>query len=155
MRVLVIGSSASARADLSRIDRKDYQLIIGVNQAANEFGPVDVHITLHPEEFAKCKAAHLVSYKPWPLVDEVFDWRWPSLKANSGSSGLYAVKYALQRKATHVTLAGVSMDEQPHFDGRPFKMWNNYRPAWKANLPALKGKVFSLSGWTAQLLGEP
>lgn len=156
MRVLIIGSSASVRADLGRIQRSDFDSVIGVNQAAIEFGPVDFHITLHPDQFAYRKAGRMVSYRNELGVDEVFDWRWPQIKNNSGSSGLYAVKYALDRlNADYIVLAGIGMDESPHFDGRPWKDFSRYRKAWPAVLPAIKGKVYSLSGWTAKLLGEP
>lgn len=158
MRVLVIGSGANVAAELATVDRASFDKVIGVNRAAIHFGPVDIHCSLHPREYSPIKAAYLVSHEKQRGVDEVFPclW-WPG--GNSGSSGLYAVKYALEKLgATAVVLAGVGMDEGPHFyNPSAWHQAKRFQRTWAAVAPLLRGKVTSLGGWTAELLngGNP
>lgn len=153
MRVLVIGSGDTVRDDLAQVDRSDFDLVIGVNAAALEFGPVDVHVSLHPEKYAEVKAAYMVANRPYKGVDAHMQSRW-FMDGDSGSSGLFAVKYAIQKRgATYVLLAGVPMDVAPHFN-RPedWEAAKIFQKTWLRVLPQIKGTVFSLSGWTAELL---
>lgn len=114
LNVLVIGSGANVEDELAQINRNDFDKIIGVNRAAILYGPVDYHCSLHPREYAPIKKARLISHKWCKGVDEVFPCEWRN-GGNSGSSGLFAVKYALERlKADHITLVGVGMDAEPH-----------------------------------------
>ncbi len=153
MRVLVIGSGHNVENELAQINRDDFDVIIGVNRAAILYGPVDYHLTLHPRDFASLKVAHMVSHIKLKGVNEQFDCLW-RIGANSGSSGLYAAKYALEKLgADEIILAGVGMDETPHIYN-PSK-WHDakkYQQTWIEVAPQLRGKVKSLGGWTAQLL---
>lgn len=153
MRVLVIGSAASVAAELATIDRSAFDKVIGVNRAAIEFGPVDIHCSLHPKEYASIKAGYMVSHEKQRGVDEVFPCLW-SIGGTSGSSGLYAVKYALERlDATEIILAGVGMDEGPHFyNPSKWHQANRFQKTWIEVAPRLRGTVKSLGGWTARLL---
>lgn len=162
MRVLVIGAGKAVKEELARVDRADFDKVLSVNRAALLFAPVDVHLSLHPQEWAQRKVAWFVSFcgyrkagKEW--VDEIFDYQWPEYPANSGSSGLYAVKYAMERLgAAEVVLAGVGMDTTPHvYDNRAWKQAERFRHTWEKVAPRLTGRVTSLGGWTAQLLGQP
>lgn len=71
-------------------------------------------------------------------------------------SGLIGVVVALQQ-AKHVVLAGIPLEpERGQFD-TPAR-WDealNHRKHWQKRLPELQDKVFSMSGWTQQLLGAP
>lgn len=152
-RALVIGSGDRVAAELRRVNRDDFDVVIGVNAAGVAFGPVDYHVTLHPETYAKQKAGTLVSHKKREGVDIVTDHHMRK-GGKSGSSGLFGVKFALiDLGCSEVTIAGIGLDFAPHFN-RP-DIWNSakgFRQAWVEALPQLKGKVTSLGGWTAELL---
>jgi len=88
-------------------------------------------------------------------------------QTHSGSSGLFAVKVALEELGFgRVILCGVPMMPTPHFfkssqdhalDNGEYG-WRDaesYRQGWLEALPAMKGRVFSMSGWTKELLGAP
>lgn len=158
MRVLVIGSGVAVRSELAMVNRADFDTVIGVNRAAVEFRPVDIHCSLHPRDFAPIKAAYMVSHADYRGVDEIFDCLW-RVGGTSGSSGLYAVKYALERLgADHIVLAGVGMDEGPHFyNPSKWHQATRFQREWVHVLPKIRGKVTSLGGWTAELLngGQP
>lgn len=79
-------------------------------------------------------------------------------QSQSGSSGLFAVKVALMDLGyDRAILCGVPMlKASVNFNGDD--AWSDavdYRRAWNQSLNALKGKVFSMSGWTKDLLGYP
>lgn len=154
MKVLVIGSAQCVEDDLAQVDREDFDIVIGVNEAAYHYGPVDYHVTLHPEKFAKTKQARMVANKKHRGVDEVLSSLWDRKGGNSGSSGLFAVKFSIEKlKARKVVLAGVPIVPIPHFnDDQDWIGAVNFRGAWIDALPQIKGKVTSLSGWTAELL---
>lgn len=156
MRVLVIGAGESVKAELAMVDRSSFDRVIGVNRAAIELGPVDVHVSLHPREFAQIKAGYFVSHEKHRGVDEVFKCEW-RIGGNSGSSGLYAVKYALERLgADEIILAGVGMDSGPHYYTKSdWPQALKFQRTWIEVAPQLRGKVKSLGGWTAQLLNGP
>lgn len=152
MRALVIGSGDRVAAELRKVRREDFDVVIGVNAAAIHHGPVDYHVTLHPAEYGPKKAATLVSHKKSPGVDIVTPYAFRQ-HGKSGSSGLFGVKYALiDLGADEVVIAGIGMDFAPHFN-RP-DLWRpqGFRGAWIEALSHLRGKVTSLGGWTAELL---
>lgn len=153
MKALVIGSGHTVKGDLSRINREDFDLVLGVNAAALAFGPVDVHVSLHPEKYAAEKAAYMVANRPYKNVDAWMSSLWHP-GGDSGSSSLFAVKYAIHKRgASEVWLAGVPMEVAPHFN-RPadWEAAKKFQKTWIKVLPHIQGKVFSLSGWTAELL---
>ena len=85
----------------------------------------------------------------FPLVDKVVpDW--------GGSSGLFAVKIALDLGYEDIILAGIPMEaEAGHFFNK--QQWaecNRYRAAW-VKRPWLSKFVRSCSGWTREILGAP
>jgi hypothetical protein len=87
----------------------------------------------------------------------VLDYRWPGMTL-SGSSGLFAVKAALEvLGADRVVLAGVPMStDQRHFNkGEPWAKGAPYLDAWRIALPFIRDRVRSLSGFTRDLLGAP
>lgn len=157
MRCLIIGCGQPVESELARINRADFDVVIGVNKAAIRYGPVDYHVSLHPNMYLKHKQATFVSFTQIPGVDIVLDYLWPHAGGNSGSSGLFAVKFALERlHADQVVLAGVGMDTAPHvYNNQPWKQAERFRHTWETVASRLTGKVTSLGGWTAQLLGQP
>ena len=152
--VLIIGSGHNVERELAAVDRASFGSVIGVNRAALMYGPVDYHVTLHPEIYTKPgkKAAHMVSWRRVQGVDEILDFRWPGCQT-SGSSGLYAVKYALDvLKAEHVTLAGIGLDGPHIYTRHDWAQAEQFRRTWRKVLPKIKGRVTSLGGWTKELL---
>jgi len=75
----------------------------------------------------------------------------------SGSSGLYAVKLALEAGADKVVLAGVPMSaEAAHFfSPEPWQEVGGFIDAWSIVHPRLQHTVRSMSGWTRERLGAP
>ena len=130
-------------------------------------------ITLHPEYMTRYRAERTKINLPdsfeivGPLIDELglhwehpcdrrVSYRWPNM-TSSGSSGLFAVKVALDDGHDRVVLAGVPMER----DGNHFargKTWTQrdcFADAWTQMASKIKPNVRSLSGWTQQLLGAP
>lgn len=152
MHILCIGSGPTTAADIASA-AGPFDRVIATNCAATRHR-ADIQISLHPHKFAREKSAPwFVSFHQIPGVDEVFPWTWHGLD-RAGSSGLFAVGYALCRlNASHVTLAGIGLDVAPHEWGGPdWIAAMKFRQTWCAALPLLKGRVTSMSGWTRQLL---
>lgn len=75
-------------------------------------------------------------------------------------SGLLATLFALNfMKAERVFICGIPLDNQGKFYEDPevgSQVWqDNIFEAWQQNEPAMRGKVYSMSGKTRDLLGEP
>lgn len=152
MRALVIGSGDRVAAELRKVDRESFDVVIGVNAAAIDYGPVDYHVTLHPEQYAPKKAATLVTHKKAKGADIITPYAFRK-HGKSGSSGLFGVKFALiDLGADEVVLAGVGMDFAPHYNRPDIWKPKGFRTAWVEALPEMQGKVTSLGGWTAELL---
>lgn len=89
------------------------------------------------------------AYKPGRGVDRsTSDW--------GGSTGLFTVKVLLEEGFTRIVLAGVPLTQDPHYyDDRPWAEAKNFRSRWLRNIEAISPYVRSMSGWTAEILGEP
>lgn len=130
-------------------------------------------ITLHPEYMDNYRAQRRERGLPdcyeiiAPPINEVgthwqhpadrrVSYRWPGM-SSSGSSGLYAAKVALDDGCDGVVLAGIPMiREGNHFTrGKPWVQRDCFMDGWAQALPVIKGKVRSISGWTAETLGVP
>jgi hypothetical protein len=162
-RILIIGSGPNAAEEVERArttasgNRRFWDITVGVNYAAERYGPVDVQCTIHPKLFAGNRklAPYLVSTVGVRGCDEILHWNWPGCD-NSGSGGLYAVKWALNQDPDQVVLAGVGIDLAPHDTGG--RVWEDaarFRPTWEYVKPQLEGVVTSMGGWTRELLGAP
>lgn len=171
MHALVLGGAArvydDAREAQALMDQAGLEF--GAVVACNEIGirwPAITHwVTLHPEKFgiwqnARAAAglpADYVTVVPWdtsaqpaPRINhKLSDW--------AGSSGLYAVKVALElAHATHVIVAGVPMTHTPHFNDE--KAWGYaeaYRQGWTIWRRNYERRTRSMSGWTMQQVGAP
>ena len=171
MVTLVIGGGQMTWLEVAEI-LKTYWVdrVVVVNTAIVDYsGRIDAAVTLHPSKLdhwlRRRLSPHpidkLVSFKnhdgtiKYPVTDVVPYLWWGMTK--SGSSGLYAVKVAMQLfNADKIILAGVPMDGGPHYHDP--SMWGipkDFREGWIQALPYIRGKVKSCSGWTADLLGEP
>ncbi|MGB3833799.1 MAG: hypothetical protein WA975_18260 [Mesorhizobium sp.] len=181
---LVLGSAdgvwqeiAAAQA-LTRFDA-----VVAVNDMVMFWpGPLDCAVTLHPEKMRdwldgraarrgappKRLACH-AEWKAWfkelgipetlPLPFDVVASFAFTGQSDSGSSGLFAVKVALQELGfAKAVLCGIPMSiEGAHFrtPDRPWPSAIRHRAGWEQALPHLQGRVRSMSGWTATLLGTP
>lgn len=175
-KCLVVGSAinlwddvAKAR-ELGEFDATYCVKLTGVHWPAR----FQVWCSLHPEWMDKYEAERHALNLPngyeivLPLESEVgtegkrygkrgrrLTYRWPGMNA-SGSSGLFAVKAALNDGFDRVVIAGMPMDNSNHFTrGKAWKQRDSFTAGWEQAMPHLVGKVKSLSGWTAEKLGAP
>lgn len=163
---VVLGGASGAWDELVRASAiAPVRHIFAVNDAAMHYpGRLDAFVTLHPEKLSGWLGARrtaglpepgtVIAHTAAPMVTEVVDYKWPE-QQSSGSSGLFAAKVALERTDLSVVLCGVPMDaSRAHFfNGQPWEEVNQFRAAWEQVKPRLM-RVRSMSGWTAELLGE-
>lgn len=140
-------------------------MIVACNHAARDWsGRLDHWVTMHPELFPLWLHARrrLNSPDPGQLwaarhrpVPDGLDVK--PVESWGGSSGLLCVTVALQLGAQRIVLAGVPMRKTArHYDNdQHWQEARGYWPAWERLEPRLQGKVKSMSGWTADLLGMP
>lgn len=163
---VVLGGAAGAWEELAAASRiAPVRHIFAVNDTAMHYpGHLDAFVTLHPEKLSGWLGARrtaglpepgaVIAHRSDPLVTEVVNYQWPE-QQSSGSSGLFAVKIALERTALPVVLCGVPMDAaRAHFfNGQPWTDVEQFRAAWEQVKPRL-ARVRSMSGWTAEILGR-
>ncbi len=126
-------------------------------------GRVDLGVTLHPDRtpgYLKERKAlgRNIDFEVWAHKQPhartgphstTDDWQ--------GSSGLLAVKVAIEHGFDGIVLAGVPMDPVYGHVAR-HKQWISaqiFQRGWKVHLALFKSKTRSMSGWTKDLLGEP
>lgn len=164
MLALILGGAPAVWDDLAAAQAvlgPHRPLIVACNMAGFHFGGrINAWCSLHPERRAEWAAARRgnADYR-WfvPTITagpyaEVVAERWP------GSSGLYAAQIALfELGASAAILCGVPMDsEAGHFAvPGPWATTRSYRRAFVAALPVIGGRLRSMGGWTASLLGSP
>jgi hypothetical protein len=75
----------------------------------------------------------------------------------SASSGGYAAKVALDDGFDRVVLAGVPMETgASHFTrAKPWLQRDSFTIGFEKSVPFFAGRVRSISGWTAEILGRP
>lgn len=74
-----------------------------------------------------------------------------------GSSGLLGVTVALELGYSKIILCGIPLDKEAahYFDDAPWPDAPRYRSAWTKRLSEMQGRVKSMGGYTARLLGQP
>lgn len=154
-----VWNDAAAALDLFRPD-----VTVTVNDMLGAWlGRIDLFCTLHPEKAEKWLRQRRLTganmdFETWaharkpgsPKIDHTTpDW--------GGSSGLFAVKVALECGCDRIVLAGVPMsaDGGHFFDAAPWSEANAYHKAWLTHQSEIAPYVRSMSGWTADLLGRP
>lgn len=177
-RALVIGCATGVWQEVERAKKLGtYDTVYVIKLAGVDYvdGPF-WWVTLHPDFMVEYIAlrrsfGHPDNYRVLgPLLEETapryrsvpierrMTYKWDVTKL-SGSSGLFAVKAALEDGHDKIVVAGVPMDDNLGHYRRPQKgNWTtakNYRPAWEKVIPTLLGRVKSLSGWTSDKLGCP
>ena len=89
-------------------------------------------------------------------IDRRVSYRYPGMDS-SASSGGYAAKVALDDGFDRVVLAGIPMErDAKHFTrGKPWEQRDGFTIGFKKSVPHFAGRVRSMSGWSAELLGMP
>jgi hypothetical protein len=169
VRVLVLGSGRDMLAERDKaLALFNPDRVYAVNDAGIYApGRVDVWVSIHAEDFPRRlkerrdrggnRPPRIVSCPApgiYQSVNEFRAVRWPEQR-NTGSSGLFATKVALEDGATHVVLAGMPMHPAGGHIVVPGP-WDGgtYQKTWFGVRHRLK-RVRSMSGWTAFLLGWP
>lgn len=149
-------------------------------------GKFDVWVTLHPEaiddyEAERKKLGFPGGYEIVSTLDGLvgmhkgkgknirrkLDYRWPGMNA-SASSGIFAVKVAMDDGYERIVLAGIPMDKDAgHFlpgtrtvnketvRGPQWLHRDSFMPGFEIAKKFMAGKVRSMSGHTAKVLGSP
>ncbi len=158
---LIVGSAACVYDDLRKAPETGP--VIAVNRAMLDLPVVaDIGCTLHHEitrELARGYSGRLFCGRGTDYVTDVlpvrYEWR-------NGTSGLYAVQIALHFGAKNIVLAGMPIDDSPHFNvecglARGItELIEMHRQPWKDYAIELRNAgVRSMSGWTRGLLGGP
>lgn len=134
-------------------------------------GRLDGWATLHPanmprwaEQRAKAgfpRAGRVLTHhqaRPGRIpacFDDTTEYRFPG-QTVTGSSGLFAAKVALVDLGfDRAVLCGVPMQAAPghFFDAKPWDGVASHRQGWLQAMPAIKDRIRSMSGWTAETLG--
>jgi len=169
---LALGSATCLFRDLDdALDLTEFDVVVAANEAGVAYsGRLDAWVTLHPIEMsARVDRRESRRYTPCvDIVSHLTNETHPGItrqveykfkgQRRSGSSGLFAVKYALvELGCSHVICAGIPISaELGRIDGRD--LWGNapvFRGGWLDALPHIKNQVRSMSGWTSRLLGTP
>lgn len=168
-RCLVIGGAHSVWRDVARVEAAVGGpwdgLVLAVNDILADLPRLDHVATLHPRtekgklaawEERRRENGYPMAYTAWSHAKEGADAQQTGW--SDGSSGLLAVGVALDGLGCEeVVLCGVRMDQQRnHFrDEKGWQQFNRYRRGWKRKVERMQGRVYSVSGWTADLLGRP
>lgn len=174
MLAVILGGANSVWDDLAAL--KEYRhpdVIIAINDIGSVYPhEIDVWITLHADKLPGWTGRRVASGYPGPkkfithrplYKREMSSIFYPpaSFEVNSpdwgGSSGLFAVRYALEQNYDHIVLCGVPMSPQGNhfFSDAPWMDAERYHKAWKDHFLELVPRVRSMSGWTMGLLGKP
>lgn len=170
MRIaLILGGAASVWDDVAEaLNMMTPDGTIAVNDAiAHYAGRLDIAATLHPEKMAGWRSErarrgfpaareHVGHELGQPGIDRATSYLWPEMNA-SGSSGLFAVKVAMEAGFDRIILAGVPMQAAGahFFNSAPWGEVGAFTEAWKTALPRIAPHVRSMSGATKDWLGYP
>lgn len=176
-RFLALGAGVSLFRDIdAALELSEFEGVVAANEAGVAWsGQLDSWVSLHPDQLARRierrerngypPAKEVVGYLPehrlspektYKGVTVYVPYKFPGQR-QSGSSGLFAVKRALDLGATHVVCCGIPLDTDfGRIDGQA--SWPNdriFRSGWEQASRAMSGRVRSMSGWTRRLLGAP
>ena len=141
--------------------------IVAVKDIGITYPHVDHWVTYHPERLKR----ELAQRRQLGYSDPKFIWTYDRIRLKDdlgvpikrigrkgGSSGYMGMWVGLE-VADKVVLCGIPMDpKMPHYRRPKKRGWPEaemYRKVWLDNLPLLKDRVRSMSGWTKDLLGAP
>lgn len=173
----ILGSAACVFTDYENaVKDYGYQNVILVNDMGLEFaGAAVAWATLNGEQFPRyLKQREAKGYPAIPRLftglsagdfdvvkrtaTDIVEAKFLPEQQVGGSSGLFAVKVAIADLGyERAILCGIPMTiDQAHLTDPA--LWNDapsFYAGWRQALPHIKGKVFSMSGWTKNLLGSP
>jgi hypothetical protein len=161
---LILGGANTLEADkAAALDLFTPDLIIACNHAArDEPRRVDHFVTMHPDLLPHWLGQRRAAGRPepgrlWHARHRPCPVEATPVENWGGSSGLLCVAVAYELGVGRIVLAGVPMVKTArHYDND--QHWfecAQYWPAWERWKPRMMGRVRSLSGWTANLLGLP
>lgn len=166
---LCLGAAECLDADLKAVlELCEPDFIIACNDAIPHWpGRLDAAVSLHPDHQEARRNLRMARGYPDPdewLVapyqaadwQSVIDYLVPGM-FGSGSSGLFAVKVGLfDFGADKAICAGIPLDPTLHCNGGDaFTLAQTYRDVWKTIPRHLRRRIRSISGWTADYLGQP
>jgi len=177
LKALVLGGAATLWRDVAgALDLGSFDVVVACNDAGSVWpGRLDAIVTLHaeklgfwmerreragfdlPERIIGHDAAKRSTLRITDKVTNFVEYRF-SGQADSGSSGLFALKYALEDMGCdRAVLCGVPMHEvgAHFFDLTPWGGAVAHRRGWNQALTVIGDRARSMSGWTADLLGKP
>jgi len=160
--ILLIGFGPCVKDDLflanAVINGQEFQtMAIGMDVVKMFENRTDYIITNHPEDIPIIKSImEKRGYNPSPIVtptnaagtDFILD---PPYEGPSGSSAIVGSLWALQQGFKKIILCGCPLSGNA-IEGNPYEA---FRPGWQYHFNKVKGRVKSMSGWTAELLGKP
>lgn len=171
MKALAIGGGDTLWSDLKALGGWTPHIVVACNDGAVSYpGRVDHFATLHPKKLKedpehpqgwgwirqRQERGGNTDFVTWThaeragLADRAISG-W-----TNGSSGMLCVGVALELGAKVVVCAGVPMTLAPHyFDNQPWEAADKHFPKWRDRLDTMRGRVFSMSGRTRELLGAP
>ena len=175
---VVMGSGRCIWDDINKIGSRIEKMgVICINDMILHWRKRVHHgVSLHPEEpplwrslrkTNRCDANHVTTHSHripkgpdhLPISNHGLDCVWDIERSGAGSSGLLACMIGLALGYERIILAGVPLDDSGHFfdipDVRTSFNALNIQLEWKdADQKYLKGRVKSLSGYSAKWLGE-
>ena len=160
-QLLVLGGADCVWEDLKAFGPVSCDVMVINDMGCDYPGIIKYWVTLHPEKFDGWRSRRRGNqdYETWAhsviVRSKAYDVVNKTTKDWGGSSGLFAAKVGLELGYDHITLCGCPMTETPHYfqPNRSWKDCSSFIPGWTKNLDAIKGKVFSMSGWTKEILG--
>lgn len=176
----VVGGAECVWDDLAKLEElvggEWPGLVVAVNEIGTHLERVDHWASLHPEKLHGTDPDHPDGwcwdrqrlergledgYVTWCHKPERGAMRWVK-PFGGGSSGMLAVSVAWELGCDKIVCCGCPMDYGGWFDGsithaddQHFTSYKSHRRAWQRKRDKLVTRVRSMSGWTAELLGEP
>ena len=169
---LILGGAACVWEDMEAAQALGhYDATIAINDVLEYYdGEIDYAVSLHPQKYAewmkerdrkdfstpKCFVAYTGFHSANAhKIDLIIPFLWPG-QAKSGSSGLFAVKVAIDQGFKKIVLCGIPMDLRPHFfSAKEWTASDGFWKAWPAMADHFKTETRSMSGRTQELLGAP
>ena len=159
--LLVIGGASCVWDDLKAFGPVNCDVMVINDMGVDYKGPIKFWASLHPEKFKPIwRPKRIEGNQDYKTVGYNHHHTPPDADILSddwgGSSGLFACKMGLEFGYDQITLCGVPMTPTPHYFDKPQDPWSGcsgFRSGWKTHLDKIVGKVFSMSGWTKEILG--
>ena len=169
---IILGGAACVWEDMeAALALGHYDATIAINDILEYYdGEIDYAVSLHPQKYAgwmkerdrkdfpkpKCFVG-FVGKKATDAyqIDLIVDYLWPGM-GKSGSSGLFAVKVAIDQGFDKIVLCGIPMDLRQHFfSAKEWTQADKFWDAWPKMANHFKNETRSMSGRTKELLREP